>query len=78
MCCLQFLHEVMTRECQALQGCPEKVQESAREMPGTCRKNVLGGDGVATGVQRGCEIAALADFNKLTGPGSLHPSLKLL
>lgn len=68
----------MTRQCQALQGCPEKVQESARETPGMCRKNVLGGAGVAAGVQRGCEIAALADFNRLTGLGSEHTSLKLL
>lgn len=71
---------VMTRQCQALQGWPEKVQESVREMPGMCRKNVLGRAGMAAGVQRDCEIAALADFNKLTGlgSGSEHHSLKLL
>lgn len=67
MCSLQFPDGVRTRQCQALQGCPEKVQESVREMPGTCRKNVLGRAGVAAGLQRGYEIAALADFNKLTG-----------
>lgn len=54
------------------------MQESAREMPGTGRKNVLGGAGVVAGVQRGCEMAGLADFNKLTGIGSEHSSLKLL
>lgn len=43
----------------------------------TCRKIVLGGAGVAAGVQRDCDMAALADFNKLTGLGSEHPSLKL-
>lgn len=36
LCCLQFPNGVRTRQCQPLQGCPEKVQESG----GKCQECV--------------------------------------